>query len=61
MESTLTYVGVKWGWGKVEGLSKKEKSERTHQQGQQRGDCWGVGVIGGGYGGINDDVKKIIK
>lgn len=61
MESRLTDVGVKWGWGKVEGLSKKEKSERTPQQGQQCGDCWGVGVIGGGYGGINADVTKIIK
>lgn len=34
MEGMLTNVGVKWSWGKVEGLSKKEKSERTHRQGQ---------------------------
>ena len=44
--SRLTALGVgsAGAAGKVEGLSKKEK---THGEGQQCGDCWGFGVGGG--------------
>ena len=39
----MTALGV----GDMEGLSKKEKKERTHGHGQQTGDCWGGGKRGG--------------
>lgn len=49
------------------GLGQKgEKSERTHGQGQEYGDCEGRGVGGGGrrYGGVgitgdeNNEIKS---
>ena len=43
----MTALGV----GDMEGLSKKEKKERTHGHGQQCGDClvgaWGIRRLNG--------------
>ena len=43
-----------WGWFEWGGgIKPKRKREKTHEHGQQSGDCEGRGVegSGGGYGG----------
>ena len=43
--------------GEVGGGGFEQKGKRTHEHGQQCGDCWGEGCIRG----LKGNVKNIIK